>query len=139
MGTLVMDIARKVLKVLTVMTAGLVALIFPVMLFAFQGLGEIDLEAVVFLVSLYLIHPVSLVLIFMASFGKIAEGRPAHLATGFIALNAVCQLAVAAIIQADVIRGDSIIPILIAVPSFLYLLNYCIDALSKPGQAGGTS
>ena len=134
-----MDIARKVLKVLTVMTAGLVALIFPVMLFAIQGLGEIDFEAVVFLLSLYLIHPVSLVLIFLASLGKIAEGRPARLATGFIALNAVCQLAVAAIIQAGVIRGDSIIPILIAVPSFLYLLNYFIGALPKPGQAGETN
>ena len=134
-----MDIARKVLKVLTVMTAGLVALIFPVMLFAIQGLGEIDFEAVVFLLSLFLIHPVSLVLIFLASLGKIAEGRPARLATGFIALNAVCQLAVAAIIQAGVIRGDSIIPILIAVPSFLYLLNYFIGALPKPGQAGETN
>ena len=134
-----MDFAQKILRTLTLASAGLASLVFPLMLFAIQGLGEIDLEAVVFLVSLYLFHPVSLVLIFLVLFGKIAAGRPTRLATGFIALNAVCQLAVAAIIQAGVIRGDSIIPILIAVPSFLYLLNCCIGALPKPGQAGETN
>ena len=44
------------------------------MLFAIQGLGDMDFEAVVFVVALYLFHPVSLVLIFLASFGKIASG-----------------------------------------------------------------
>ena len=134
-----MDIVQKVLKALTLLSAGLAAVVFPVMLFAIQGLGEIDFEAVVFLVSLYLIHPVSLVLIFLASFDRIGPGRPTHMASGFIALNALWLLAVAAIIQAGAIRGDSSIPILLAVPSFLYLLNYFISAFPKPGQAGETN
>ena len=131
-----MNIVRMVLRVLTLVSAGLATVVFPVMLFAIQGLGEIDFEAVVFLVTLYLIHPASLVLIFLASFGKIAAGRPVHVATGFIGLNALWLLAVAGIIQAGVIRGDSFLPILLAAPSFLYLLSYVVGALPKPEQAG---
>lgn len=35
-----MELVEKVLQALTLVTAGLAALIFPVMLFALQGLGE---------------------------------------------------------------------------------------------------
>lgn len=120
---------------MTLISAGLAALLFPVMLFAIQGLGDMDFEAVVFVLSLYLFHPVSLVLIFLVSFGKIAAGRPTRVATGFIALNAALLLAVAAMIQAGVIRGDSSLPVLIATPALLYLLNHFLGAFPPPEPA----
>ena len=131
-----MDIARKTLRALTLATAGLAALVFPLMLFAIQGLGDMDFEAVVFVLSLYLFHPVSLVLIFLVSFGRIAAGRPTRVATAFIALNAALLLAVAATIQAGAIRGDSSLPVLIAAPALLYLLNHFLGASPTPEPAG---
>ena len=131
-----MEAARKVLRVLTLVSAGVAALVFPLMLFAIQGLGDMDFEAVVFVVALYLFHPVSLVLIFLVSFGKIASGRPTHVAAGFIALNALLLLAVAAMIQTGVIRGDAFVPILIAAPALLFLLNEFTGKLPTPELAG---
>ena len=131
-----MEIARKTLRALTLASAGLAALVFPVMLFAIQELGDMDFEALVFVLSLYVFHPVSLVLIFLVSFGRIAAGRPTRVATAFIALNALLLLAVAAMIQSGAIRGDSSLPVLIASPALLYLLNQFLGALPTPGEAG---
>lgn len=131
-----MDFARKTLRALTPASAGLAALMFPVMLFAIQGLGDMDFEAVVFVLSLYLFHALSLVLIFLVSFGKIAAGRPTCVATGFIALNTALPLAVAAVIQSGVIRGDSSLPVLIGASALLYLLNHFLGAVPTPESAG---
>ena len=90
-----MKIAQKVLIALTLVSAGIAALLYPVMPFAIRGLGTIDLEAAVFLLTLYLLHPVALMSIFFSPFDKIAAGRFAHVATGFIVLNALWQFAVA--------------------------------------------
>ncbi len=122
------EIAQKVLRVLTLVTAGLAALVFPVMLFAIQGLGEIDVEAVLFLLSFYLTHPVSIALIFLVSFGKIASGRGTNVATGIVGLNVLLLLAIAAIVQAGAFTGDSFVPLVVAVPSILFLLNCYIGS-----------
>ena len=118
-----MNLTERVLRVLTLVTAGLAALIFPVMLFAIQGFGRLDLELIVILVTLYLFHPVSLLLIFLALFRKLPPGRPTQIATAVIALNALLLLATAALIQAGTFNGDTGIPIVFAVPSILFLLN----------------
>lgn len=118
-----MNLTERVLRVLTLVTAGLAALIFPVMLFAIQGFGRLDLELIVVLVTLYLFHPVSLLLIFLGLFRKLAPGRPTQIATAVIALNALLLLATAALIQAGTFNGDTGIPIVFAVPSILFLLN----------------
>ena len=58
------------------------------------------------------------------------------MATGFIALNALLLLAVAAMIQTGVITGDAFVPILIAAPALLFLLNEFIGKLPTPELAG---
>lgn len=118
-----MGLTERVLRVLTLVTAGLAALIFPVMLFAIQGFGGLDLELIVVLLTLYLFHPASIVLIFLALFRKLPPGRPTRIATAVIALNALLLLATAALIQAGTFNGDTGIPILFAVPSVLFLLD----------------
>ena len=123
-----MKVAEKVLRVLTLVTAGLAALIFPVMLFAIQGFGGFGFELVLVLLTLYLLHPASIVLIFLASFRKIPAGRPAAIARAVIALNALSLLATAAVIQAGIFKGDTVLPILFAVPSILFLLNSQLGA-----------
>ena len=131
-----MVVVQKILKVLTIGSASLAALIFPVTLFAIQGLGRINLEAVLFVLSLYLFQPVSIVLIFLVSFNRIVTGRSTRAATGVIAFNALFLLVIAALIQAEVYRGDAIIPLIVAVPSFLFLLNRMVGALAAAKQGG---
>ena len=123
-----MKFVERVLRVLTLVTAGLAALIFPVMLFAIQGFGGFSFELVTVLLTLYLLHPASIVLIFLASFRKIPAGRPAAIARAVIALNALSLLATAALIQAGIFNGDTVLPILFAVPSILFLLNSRLGA-----------
>lgn len=118
-----MNLTERVLRVLTLVTAGLAALVFPVMLFAIQGFGGLDLELIVVLLTLYLFHPASIVLIFLALFRKLPPGRPTQIATAVIALNALLLLATAALIQAGAFNGDAGIPVLFAVPSILFLLD----------------
>ena len=131
-----MKFLQKTLRVLTLVSAGLAALIFPVTLFALQGMGRIGLEEVATMLSLYVIQPVSIVLIFLVCLEKIAPGRLRRMATGFVAFNAVCLLAISALIGGGVFKGDSALPIVFAVPSFLFLLNACIPALSGAKQTG---
>ncbi len=123
-----MKFVERVLRVLTLVTAGLAALIFPVMLFAIQGFGGFSLELVTVLLTLYLLHPASIVLIFQASFRRIPAGRPATIARGVIALTALLLLATAVLIQAGIFKGDTVLPILFAVPSVLFLLNSRLGA-----------
>ena len=118
-----MLVLQKIIRVLTLASAGLAAIIFPVTLFAVQGMSRIGIEEAAFILSLYLVHPVSIALIFLVCFEKIAPGRRRHLATGCVALNALCLLAMATLISAGVFKGDSWLPLAFAVPSFLYLLN----------------
>lgn len=125
-----MKAVERILRVLTLVTAGLAALIFPVMLFAIQGFGGFDLELITVLLTLYLLHPASIVLIFLLSFRKIPSGRPATIATSVIALNALFLLATAALIQAGALKGDTGLPALFAVPSLLFLLNSWLGARS---------
>jgi len=121
-------VVETVLRVLTLVTAGLAALIFPIMLFAIQGFGGFSFELVTVLLTLYLLHPASIVLIFLASFRKIPAGRPTTIARGVIALNALLLLATAALIAAGAIKGDTEIPLLFAAPSILFLLNSRLGA-----------
>ncbi len=130
---LVMYFVEKVLRALTLATAGLAALIFPVTLFALQVVGEFSLELIVFLLTLYLFHPVSIVLIILVWFKKLAPGRPTQIATSVIALNVLLLLAAATLIQGGAFKGDSAIPILFAVPSFLFLLQRSIGAWRNSG------
>ena len=123
-----MKVVETVLRVMTLVTAGLAALIFPVMLFAIQGFGGFGFELALVLLTLYLLHPASIVLIFLASFRKIPAGRPAAIARAVIALNALSLLATAALIQAGIFNGDTGLPILFAVPSILFLLNSWLGA-----------
>ena len=123
-----MKFVERVLRVLTLLTAGLAALIFPIMLFAIQGFGGFSFELVTILLTLYLLHPASIVLIFLASFSKLPSGRPATIARGVIALNALLLLATAVLIQAGIFKGDTVLPILFAVPSILFLLNSRLGA-----------
>ena len=123
-----MKVVERVLRILTLATAGLAALIFPFMLFAIQGFGGFDLELITVLLTLYLLHPASILLIFLLSFGKIPSGRPATIAASVIALNALLLLATAALIQAGAFKGDTGLPILFAVPSLLFLLNSRLGA-----------
>ena len=116
------------MRVLTLVTAGLAALIFPIMLFAIQGFGGFGFELVTVLLALYLLHPASIVLIFLASFRRMPAGRPATIARGVIALNALLLLATAVLIQAGIFKGDTVLPILFAVPSVLFLLNSWLGA-----------
>ena len=131
-----MKFLQKTLRVLTLASAGLAALIFPVTLFALQGMGRIGLEEVALMLSLYLIQPVSIVLIFLVCLEKIAPGRPREMATGFVAFNALCLLVISALISGGVFKGDSLLPFLFAVPSLLFLLNTCIAVLSDAKQGG---
>ena len=116
-------ILHSVLRALTLVSAGLAALVFPVTLFAIQGIGEINVEAVLFVLSFYLTQPVSIALVFLVSFGKIAKGRWTNVATGIVGLNAALLLAMAVVVQAAVFRGDASVPLMVAVPSILFLLN----------------
>ncbi len=130
-----MKLVEKVLRALTLATAGLAALIIPITLFALQGAGEFSFELVVFLLTLYLFHPASIVLIFLASFKKIPPGRRTQVATGVIALNVLLLLATATLIEASTFKGDPEIPILFAVPSILFLLNSSIGAWRNKNQS----
>ena len=125
-----MKVLDRTLRILTLATAGLAALIFPVTLFAIQGFGGLDLELITVLLTLYLLHPASIVLIFLLSFRKIPAGRPTAVATSVIALNALSLLATAALIQAGAFKGDMGLPVLFAVPSLLFLLNSRLGARS---------
>lgn len=123
-----MNFVETVLRVLTLTAAGLAALIFPILLFAVQGFGGLDFELIWILLTLYLFHPVSIVLIFLVSLRKLRPGRPTHIATSVIALNLLLLLATATLIQAGILKGDTGLPILFAIPSILFLLNSCIGA-----------
>lgn len=131
-----MMILQKILRLLTLATAGLAALVFPFTLFAMQGMSRIGLEEAVFMLVLYLIHPVSIVLIFLVCLEKIAPGRRRRMATGIVAFNASCLLAISALIGAGVYKGDAALPIVFAVPSILFLLNACITATSGAKKGG---
>ena len=131
-----MHVLQKIIRALTLVSAGLAALIFPVTLFAIQGMSRIGFEEVVFMLSIYLVHPVSIVLIFLVSLRKIAPGRPRHRATGFIAFNALYLLVMAALIRAGVFGGDAWLPLVFAVPSFLFLLSARIDVLADTKKGG---
>ena len=131
-----MKFLQKIIWGLTLVSAGLAALIFPVTLFALQGMGRIGLEEVAFMLVLYLIQPVSIVLIFLVCLGKFASVRLRRMATGIVAFNAVCLLAISALIGGGVLKGDAILPIVFAAPSFLFLLNACIAVLSGAKQQG---
>ena len=121
-----MNIVEKTLRVLTLVTAALAALVFPVMLFAIQGFGGPDFELIWTLLTLYLVHPASIVLIFLASFNKLPSGLPMQFATTVIALNVLLLLSTVTLIQADTLQGDPEIAILLAVPSILFLINSSI-------------
>ena len=129
---------QGVLRALTLACAGLAAVIFPVTLFAIQGMSRIGLEEVVFMLSLYLVHPTSIALIFLVCFKKIAPGRPIRMATGFVGFNALCLLAMSALIRAEVFSGDSWLPLVFAVPSFLFLLDSYIGVLVHARRGGQT-
>lgn len=131
-----MNVLRKVLRGLTLASAGLAAVIFPVTLFAVQGMSRIGFEEVAFILSLYLVHPVSIALIFLVCFEKIAPGRPRRTATGIVAFNPLCLLAMATLIKAGVFKGDAWLPLVFAVPSLLFLLDSCIRVLSDTKQGG---
>ena len=131
-----MNVLQKILWALTLTSAGLAAIIFPVALFAIQGMSRIGFEEVVFILSIYLVHPVSIALIFLVSFRKIAPGRPRRRAIGFIAFNALCLLAMATLIRAGVFGGDAWLPLVFAVPSFLFLLNSYIGVFADTKQGG---
>ena len=131
-----MNVVQRVLRALTLASAGLAAIIFPVTLFAIQGMSRIGLEELVFVLSFYLVHPASIALIFLVCFKKIAPGRPIRMATGFIGFNALCLIAVSALISASVFSGDSWLPLAFAVPSFLFLLDSYIGVLVH-AQRGG--
>ena len=124
-----MDTLQKLLRVLTLVTAGLLALIFPVMLLGIQGFGALDFELVLVVVSIYLLHPASLVLIFLKSFGRIAGGPWDNATLAIVRLNAVILLATAGAIQVGIFEGDAVLPVILAVPSMLFLLNRLIGRL----------
>ena len=130
-----MRIVRKVLSALTLLTASLAAAIFPVMLFAIQGFGRMDLELVVTLVCIYLIHPIAIALILLVSVNRIAKERSRRRATGFIGLNLAVLLVLALSIRAGFIQGDWALPLAFALPSALFLLNRFLGAL--PGSRRG--
>ena len=132
----VMNHVRKALSVLTLASAGLAAIVFPMTLFAIQGMSRISFEVVAFILSLYLFHPMSLVLIFLVRFEKIAPGRRTRMATGFVAFNALCLLAIAALIRAGVFSGDAGLPLIFAIPSCLFLLNSFMGVFEElsPGR-----
>ncbi len=131
-----MKLLQKIIRALTLISTALAALIFPFTLFAMQGMGRIGLEEAVFMLVLYLIHPVSIVLIFLVCLEKIAPGRFRRMATGIVAFNALCLLAISALIGGGVFKGDAALPIVFAVPSFLFLLNACIPVLAGAKQSG---
>ena len=131
-----MNVVQRVLRALTLASAGLAAIIFPVTLFAIQGMSRIGLEEVLFVLSFYLVHPAAIALIFLVCFKKIAPGRPIRVATGFIGFNALCLLAMSALISASVFRGDSWLPLVFAVPSFLFLLDSYIGVLVHARRSG---
>ena len=124
-----MDTAQKVLTVLTLATAGFLALIFPLMLFAIQGFGALDFGLVLVVVSIYVLHPASLVLIFLKSFGRIAKGPWHGASLAIVRLNAVMLLAMASAILVGILEGDAFLPAILAVPSVLFLLNRLIGRL----------
>ena len=132
----VMHLLRKVVSGLTLVSAGLAAIIFPITLFAIQGMSRISFEVVALILSFYLFHPMSLVLIFLVRFEKIAPGRRTRMATGFVAFNAFCLLALAALIRAGVFGGDAGLPLIFAIPSFLFLLNSFMGVIEElsPGR-----
>ncbi len=109
-------------------------MIFPLILFGIQGMGRIGFEAVAVFMSIYLVHPVSIVLIFLVCTEKIGPGRGRQMAMGFVAFNALCLLALAALIGGGVFRGDSWLPLVFAVPSLLFLLNSWVRTLSDMKQ-----
>ena len=124
-----MDTVQKVLKVLTLVTAGLLALIFPLMLLGIQGFGALDFGLVLVVVSIYLLHPASLVLIFLKSFGRLATGPWHGASLAIVRLNAVMLLAMAGAILVGIFEGDAFLPAILAVPSMLFLLNRLIGRL----------
>ena len=130
-----MNIVRKIVRLLTLVTAGIAALIFPLMLFAIQGFGGADFELIWTVLTLYLFHPVSIALILLASFGKLPAGRPMRIATTVVALNVLLLLATASLIQVGTFKGDTEIPVVIAVPSILFLLNSSLGA-RRNGRKG---
>ena len=133
-----MNLIEKALRILTLATAGLAGLVFPVMLFAIQGFGGLDFEMMWTLLTLYLIHPVSIALIFLASFKKTRSGRATQTATAVIALNAVLLLATGGLLQVGTLKGDPEIALVLAVPSVLFLLNCSIGFWrNKNGKAHG--
>ena len=121
-----MDGLQRVLRVLTLVTAGLFVLIFPYMLFAVQGFGAFDLEMSLTLVSLYLLHPAAIILILLASFGKIATVPWQFATTVVLAVNIVVLFAMAAVIRAGAVTGDWFPPVVFTVPSVLFLANRSI-------------
>ena len=133
-----MNILHKVTWVLTLVSAGLAAVIFPITLFGIQGMGRIGFQEVATLLSLYLTQPVSIALIFLVYFEKIAPGRQRCIATGFVAFNAFCLLAMAALIGGGTFGGDFWLPLVFGIPSFLFLLNSCMRGFSDRKQTGET-
>ena len=117
-------------------TAGLAALIFPITLFGIQGMGRIGVEEVAFILTLYLIHPVSIALILLVCFRKIASGRARRMATGMVTCNALCQLTMAALIGGGIFRGDAWLPLVFGIPSFLFLLNAWIPGFADTNRTG---
>ena len=123
-----MNVVRKVLHVLTMVSAGLAALVVPLSLFAVQGMNRFGVEAVVFMLSLLVIQPASLVLIFLVGARKIPAGRPQCAVRAFVAFNALFLFAVAALLAMGVFPGDVSLPIILAVPSLLFLVTESVRA-----------
>lgn len=123
-----MKVLKRFVRVLTLVSAGLAAIVFPITLFAMQGMSRIGLQEAMLMLGLYLFQPVSIALIFLVSFGRFAQGRSRQVARAFIAFNASFLLAIAALLAAGVFQGTPWLPVVFAVPSLLCLLTLCMRA-----------
>lgn len=123
-----------VLKALLLTSAALAALLFPVMLFGLQGFGGFSLEMAMAVASLYVTHPIAIVLIFLLTLGKIRSRLTARVAAGVVVLNVVLLLAASAMIRIGIYSGDWELPLVIAIPSILFLLHQLIATVTTRAQ-----
>ena len=113
---------QTLLRLLPGVLAALYLPTIPMGLFALQGVGSMDFEALVFVLSVCVVHPLTLMGILVASFGSITPKLRTYI-TSLILVHIALFGSVYILISLGLIRGDAFIPLLFSVPSAVFLLS----------------
>ena len=114
-----MEITRRRLDLMSAIVAIVFLPFVLVSLFALQGASTLQ-EGLLFLLII-LLNVVSLVFIIIAGFAQLSQ-RTKKLFTFVVGVNVAVLVSLALLLLIGVVRGDFFIPLILSVPSVLFLV-----------------